>query len=363
MTTPILRPALWLTPLVLLTASCTDTPVSPSPLVPSSAHRDLNDNQGYCDTSMSGIDYGYYNVSHSGSQCAESGSNPAPPPIGTVDNSLYDAPGDPSPGSPGVFLGTGTTQTTCVVGPPGGFAAGDLDRDGMVDQCEFSIARSFAPQLHMHPSELCAAGEPAWATAPKNGEVWIAYMPAYYWDCGYENLGRYDAHTGDSEMIIVVVQFSPSTQHWVFRRMWTSAHYNEAHLGISTDYSEWSDTNIAFPVRTGAFPAVWVALDKHANYRSNGRCEGNSNAMERCGDSFLNRFPVRADRNAGGPRADFLGCALSEVSPETNRRECFYTPDPSGFRGWHGMQVGGTATAYWNVLQGMFYSSRDAGLI
>ncbi len=81
--------------------------------------------------------------------------------------------------------------------------SGDSDTDGLADHCEFPIARSFAPMLHFANGGQCPGGEPYWAARrTSTNRVRIAYIMAYYKDCGYA------PHAGDSEMIMVDVQYN-----------------------------------------------------------------------------------------------------------------------------------------------------------
>lgn len=181
--------------------------------------------------------------------------------FGTADYSLYEAAGDPNPGAAGVWLGADVTPGACFITPGG---PDDADQDGLHNTCEFAIARAFAPLLAFDDDELCSAGEPHWAAKKfDNGAVRIAYMPAYYDDCGYYYNSRNDAHRGDSEMITVQVHYSSDTGHWRLTYMWTSAHYGMPGSRDASRWSSWLDVD--FPVRSRAFPRVWVARDKHAN--------------------------------------------------------------------------------------------------
>jgi hypothetical protein len=104
--------------------------------------------------------------------------------FGTEDYSLYEAAGDPNHEAAGVWLRADVTPAACFITPGG---PDDADEDGLHNTCEFAIARAFAPLLAFDDDEICSAGEPHWAAKKfDNGAVRIAYMPAYYDDCGYK---------------------------------------------------------------------------------------------------------------------------------------------------------------------------------
>lgn len=161
-------------------------------------------------------------------------------------------------------------------------------------------------------------------------------MMAYYDDCGYS------PHVGDSEMVTVEVQFNATTRHWEFVRMWTSAHYNATVFGVKSDRSEWSNRyDAVFHDRQLAFPVVWVAEDKHANYRNVSRCQGWTGSsylhkwQDWCGSFNRIRFPVPESYNAGSRYVDLLGCVFSHRrGTSSGRTECFYRNRGDGFRGW-----------------------------
>jgi hypothetical protein len=271
---------------------------------------------------------------------------------------LYDAPGDPAPGSAGVWLGSSVSPSACFTSGGGAVTGDDVDGDGLANACEFPIARSFAPLLHYYTSEDCPRGEPYWA-ARRTGynTVRAVYLLAYYEDCGY------GAHAGDAEAVVVDVAYNYSTGHWQFQRMWTSAHFQGGE-GCSDwynwrcDFSEWSSASQTnFSARALAFPSVWVAKDKHANYRNKSRCEdavGNSviGFDDKCGDTYRVRTPVHEERNVGSIHVDLLGCVGSLNRGDSyGRTECFFT-DRDAFRGWTQTWLGSDKSAgkYVNLL-------------
>jgi len=275
--------------------------------------------------------------------------------IGRHDDNLYQAGGDPHPSSPGVWLGTGVTPGACAAnaGPT------DLDGDGFKDSCEFSLARSFAPLLQFSASEPCAKGAPAWSVRSSSpGVVRIAYMMGYYIDCGFGiviagNTWK-GGHAGDSEIVTLRVRHNAATGHWEFTEMWTSAHYGEGGLlrGLIDQSRLSGPSSVNFPVKPLAFPKVWVAEKKHANYPSSGLCNNSPN-----GDYCTNhaptryRFPVDPSRNAGGG-----GLPYCLPSPDFPGLECFHPGYMITFKGWQAGAEGVTPYGLM-LLAGGFYSN------
>ena len=249
------------------------------------------------------------------------------------DLSLYEAPGDPRPWAPGVWLGASVTPSACAAGRR------EADSDGFSDLCEYQIARSFAPLMQFTMGERaiklaggaawnCARGEPYWAVKrfQSSDYVSIAYMPAYYADCGDVAASLVpsgpNGHFGDSELIRITVKYDRLTQHWVFQQAFLSAHHNT--LGQS---SEWVfASELEFRAGPATFPKIWVARNKHANYKSQSACEGgavfNADSCEMTlwsAPYYQNRFPVRPRRNVGSPARSLVFPAYSKLVTPTNR--------------------------------------------
>jgi hypothetical protein len=219
---------------------------------------------------------------------------------GTGNGTLTVVPGDPSPGAAGIWLGNTTSKQWCSreYNP---FIT-DNDHDWLDDECEYQLAKAFAPALAMNPIDGCAGGEPYWAAkwfSNKpfgSGEfVRIAYMPAYYRDCGL------DGHDGDSEFLMVGIEFNAGTRHWQLREAFLSAHYHTAN-----EHSIYTNdpTSLTYPSgRPRSYPLVWIAKGKHADYRTQGQC----NAVNDCsGNTTVGRIKVYHNHNAGGFYVDFL---------------------------------------------------------
>ena len=274
--------------------------------------------------------------------------------FGPSGDGLYQAPGDPHPEAPGLWLGDNVAPGTCFADR--GASITDADRDWLDDHCEVELARAFAPTWEMSLSDGCPNGEPHWAAKyfPAPQVVRIAYMPAYYDDCGGGSIGD---HRGDSEMVMVQVVFNSTSRHWEFERMWLSSHFNSMF-----DRSSWAVREQAeFLYRPLTHPHVYVSERKHANYRSFGDCNYvwgidscNVNNWQRW------RFPVDPARNIGSFHTDLIGCPPSRgVFAGSGTIECFYS-QPFGasypFCGWHSdRSVGNCATPYRSILMSPQY--------
>ena len=250
----------------------------------------------------------------------------------------------------------------------------DHDGDGLSDLCEAALARSFAPELLADPED-CAlprdgtrplAGGYFYAVSPlgRSGEVVrIAFMPAYYRDCGWRGMqrllrvGRGNAHAGDSELIVLEVRRDDAAQ-WRTVAVFLSAHC----FGRSDGRCRWFrgrdlDDEFTWVAGRGGAPQVWVARDKHANYPS--RCESGHWHQERCARSPARyRFPIeRPEQNIGSralPQFGREACVRAEQLPlrlpgsVAGTTECLWSRE-GPFRGWqHGP---GAATPYGLVLQ------------
>src|SRR5438093_10358607 len=116
----------------------------------------------------------------------------------------------------------------------------DPDGDTMDNRCEDALAAAFAPGLDV--ARDCNYDE---GVGRQGGEYYygvrgyqdgsntvvrIAYLPAYYWDCGSPSPGPWplpdicpgcfaDGHDGDSEFFIIDVQFNDTTRRWVARQI------------------------------------------------------------------------------------------------------------------------------------------------
>jgi hypothetical protein len=86
-----------------------------------------------------------------------------------------------------------------------------------------------------------------------------------------------EAHRGDSEFIILEVTHL-GLGHWVLSYATLSAHWGA--MGDGTSRYAWSA--LQFPDTLQARPRIWVAEDKHANYRSQSVCDAGAYYTDTC---------------------------------------------------------------------------------
>lgn len=259
---------------------------------------------------------------------------------------------DPSPSAVGLWIGMGATDCYRNFGASG---AEDADYDLLADECEYRLAYMFRPQMMINPQDGCAGGEPYWAARyfddPAHhgfGQfVRIAYLPAYYRDCGS------GPHRGDSEMIVIRVGYNNTTQHWELVEAFLSAHFMGANDN-SRVYAWNALTYVIWPLR--GYPIVWVAKGKHANYAAQGCGSLFSYSTDTCaGNVNAGRFAVYQSHNVGGYNHKLVNCTASQntLYAFNDRLECFLTAGRR-FRGW---QIAGTgdATDYNLILSSWAY--------
>lgn len=190
----------------------------------------------------------------------------------------------------------------------------DLDGDLLDDECEFELARTFAPHMIFDSADLVFDSsvpprrlgdhEVFWeARRPLQNEelimpfavtegdlkdeVWIFFAVAYYRDGGtgsdfWDNFGG--PHPGDSEFIVMSVTYSDSSdsEGWVFSRYCLSAHWGKWPVDSSKCYKS----------STGRVPPVWVARWKHANYATQAKCESGAAGVDQCASPRLDTVVV-----------------------------------------------------------------------
>jgi len=265
---------------------------------------------------------------------------------------------DPNPKTPGIWL-YGWDQAACFK------TFWDPDADGVNNACENALAVAFAPALIMAhdcdwdytPGLDRMGGEYYFAVQQSPGQVYgqlrIAYLPAYYLDCGVRHdflsgctaigglgIGWCEGHSGDSEFILVDVSYDVLSSHWVTDHVFLSAHCGEPVTGYncqwySTASFQWRDGH-----RQGA-PKVWVAEGKHSDYRTQDMCNSGALGMDECSYNTAEQvFPiVYGQQNVGSRSVPLRDCGPAfSGSPETSSGgyECTWTkPFPyDRFNGW-----------------------------
>jgi hypothetical protein len=247
---------------------------------------------------------------------------------------------DPSPSAPGIFLGSGATPAACL-----GQQQNDLDGDGVGDYCEIWLATGFAPELYYaHTDDV--RGEPRWAIRKVSVEpasVEIAYLLSYYLDRGSHELlcqttlpppiypHPCAGHYGDSEAILLFVEYDYASQHWVLKRARLSQHGNLNSFGAGP---KGYPAQFVYPGQRGGYPRVFVAVGKHANYASDWACDNGAHLdYDECNSDTTARVAVTANGDVGSSMYHRLDCVLS-ANPlySMNPPECYWTG--ARFGGW-----------------------------
>ncbi len=264
------------------------------------------------------------------------------------------------------------------VGLPMSWSAGqcaavqeDVDRDGLEDRCELALAKAFAPVMitaeggcnwdgEVSPARL--RGAYLYAVQSVEDVYRIAYLPAYFRDCGWRGakcwLPWVDCapHAGDSEAIVVELVYGAQEDRWRTTGVFLSAHCFGRHGGGCRWYRgegleafAWAEGR-----RYGA-PEVWVAEGRHANYPSRQACDRGHFGLDTCDRNEAHyRFPVHSSGQDLGSRAWPIGgdgCLAAEALPAAGRGtvpgtvECFWRLERA-FGGWQGEEAGSGATAY-----------------
>ncbi|HEX2093409.1 MAG TPA: hypothetical protein VHG28_13470 [Longimicrobiaceae bacterium] len=253
-------------------------------------------------------------------------------------------------GTSGLLLPSGFTYNTCLS------TVGDADADGIRDQCEYELAYAFRPYLAINRADDNLGREPYWSVTYANyqldgyGQFRIFYALSYYEDGGTP-IGNMEAHLGDSEFIIV--QVGEYNGRWDLYGAKLSAHW-----GSFTDHTQ----DVGFGYLTypdGTYrgrPLVWVAEDKHANYKSQSECESGGAWFDTCNQNYLwldseaHTVEVLPNANLGNLTQ---GIPLVDAVPSRRGRpdaEYYWRP---GYRfiGWNFPTNGAaTSTPYYDQL-------------
>lgn len=230
-----------------------------------------------------------------------------------------------------------------------GGAYDDNDHDGLGDQCEWALAKRFAPiMINDSIAGDNVGGDPYWAARP-NGDstVVIVYFPAYYSDNGcYEGItcAPFDnGHKGDSEAIGIDISWSSETQHWTVIAVSLSEHHTYANY-TGTSYAE----GLEYPTEVGGPFNVHVSWGKHANFATRSDCSGGVFSEDYCsnGLSYGDTLYVGSERNLGSYSYPLHDCVLSTI-PYDDFEECFWSGEY--FLGWNSGP--GTTSPYSDRLQ------------
>ena len=249
------------------------------------------------------------------------------------------------------------------------------------DRCEDALAAAFAPLLVVDSRECNwddsvgdgrLGGEYFYAAQrdSRSDRVRIAYLPAYYRDCGWSapvcsvTPWLCGPHTGDSELIVVQVGYDPARERWATEGVFLSSHcYGRSsgncrwYTGADLEAFEWGGGH-----QFGA-PVVWVASGKHANYVSEAQCDTGHWFYDSCKRNTTHqRFPIRSAKQNIGSReypfhtgfgTDCVGPAYAgwqSARADPGTVECLWDPDRP-FRGWQLERVGNDPSPYGRYLR------------
>jgi len=297
-----------------------------------------------------------------------------------------DEESDPSPSSPGYYMGTTITQAKCISATGAGISDGD--HDGLSDFCEDFLAQRFRPALVVSPYDCNVGMEPYWAAKafPAKGIVRIIYLFSYYQDCGplqsrtlcslqrlagtffslngllpsysigplpISSTDLCASHQGDPEFITVDLKYSTASQHWL-----VSSAFFSSHWGAGGDHSRRaSGSQLEYPEKVGGYVRVWVAEGKHANYPKRSVCQDDGGIADTCESNYpVIRIRHAVQYNIGSARYNFInaktcvkGGALVAHYPENYGTECFWQPGNT-FQGWSKYQLENDASPYYTAL-------------
>lgn len=153
----------------------------------------------------------------------------------------------------------------------------DADQDGINDDCEYVIAHTFRPVLKVSHHNNNLGRESYWAVAkgslPESFKVF--YALAYYRDGGTDNVG-FGGHLGNSEFIVLTAShlttytINSTVSKWLLEGGFLSAHWDHGMFDSSGGYGySWFE----YPAEYRGRPRIWVAEEKHANYRKQSVCD------------------------------------------------------------------------------------------
>lgn len=255
---------------------------------------------------------------------------------------------DPNPSAPGIWLGYGIDYDFCV-----GEFINDLDQDGVHDDCEYLVALAFRPLMKYYSLDGYMGREPRWAARSVLGGISVFYAFSYYIDGGSTVSCPIfcSPHLGDSEYILLDVVYIPSTEHWELRNAAYSQH-GTPQLFFGLFGKSWPSM-LEYPAKFGGYPAVYIARQKHANYKDEADCDSGGTANS--DDCIINRevrLDVLSNANLGSRDVSFIDCVFSAVPSQNPGTECYWT-DIGYFAGWQDLgnaSISGTADPYLDFL-------------
>lgn len=323
-------------------------------------------------------------------------SAPAMPPTATSDHQVLPSSGgkrgappsfcvegclgtDPDPAAVGYWLAGAENQWEHCADPDN-----DQDHDGLDDECEYTLALSFRPEMSFGPGDDVRR-EPRWAAEWLGGEaetrtVRIAYLPSYWMDMGdggasHSNCETFSlfpvpgflmsletcgGHAGDSEWIRLDIRYNATSQHWYVAGALYSAHEWHVDFQLLTDSTlrsvpeSWPSyaADVEYIDKRGGYPRAYVADRKHANYPTRQFCndhggvdQGVNSASDSCTlPRTLERLEVSMAQNIGSRAYPFINCVatqrLDHPSYGGGKQECYWS-SWANFAGWFNTSGGG----------------------
>lgn len=258
---------------------------------------------------------------------------------------------------PGTTLPSSYTFSTCYPSSGVGDPALDADTDGVVDQCEYELATAFRPQMQFDSRDCDTRREPYWAArhivSPIDNVpvIRIFYALSYYFDCGSPSSfcpTQCESHPGDSEFIIAeVVSYG---DRWILKRATLSAHFN-SDAGTPMDTYAGEDLEYG-GARQQTNAVIWVALGKHANYRSKAVCDAGMFYYDTCDSPGVRPYlEVLPDANLGRDQDQIIDEVGSRIfRPGVER---YWGPNDYYFLGWWDRSEASASntTAYGKLLR------------
>jgi hypothetical protein len=244
----------------------------------------------------------------------------------------------PVPFQGGIQLAPDITMSDCTAN-----LDVDADHDGFRDECEYQLASAFRPLMHVSYLDGTLARDSYWAVRrdPATNRVHVFYALAYLRDGGTPNTGLF-SHAGDSEFIIVQLHHAGSGL-WQMDAATLSAHWQEGWGLDGTGTWGYQDFNFTLGFR--GRPDVWVAEEKHANYKTQAQCDAGAFYKDTCDQNTMLQEPLVArERNLGngGSVGTHLRDCVGTTVISTSRYECFWDPAWYSFWGWQSATTGAT---------------------
>lgn len=274
---------------------------------------------------------------------------------------------DPDPNAPGIYIpGTAYTATGCHEYGP------DLDYDELSDDCEFQLALAFAPHLSFGYGDEVTRESRFAARWLNTSTVRIIYLLGYWMDHGapdvptcFPQFPGCNGHVGDSEYIVLDVTYEPVSHHWMVIGGALSAH--EAHYSCSLNkqnircvpgnagtFGGWASGNLSWVGPSRGAPVIHVADGKHANYPTDGACDGGGffGSDECDSPRWFGLVQINQARNIGSRAHRFVdGVTTSNTShPVFGQQNVEYYWTWKRFRGWFIDNGDESTSAYSDIL-------------